>query len=117
MLRLCLRPSSMHFIPYVLQLILRTKLFSLQGAQGDIVYRKPADDGFMHLVVEFLMLLVEPTEIRVGSHQGFDFFTLLVFKHDPTSSRQDCRRVTGAPMNGKKHARARTRTDMAETGD
>jgi hypothetical protein len=37
------------------------------------------------------VMLIEPTKFGIGLHQCLDIITLLVFKHDPTSSRVDLR--------------------------
>jgi hypothetical protein len=52
-----------------------------------MIYGKHADFGIVHFLVELLVALVKPTKLHVGFFQGFDIVTLLVFEHDPTSSR------------------------------
>ncbi|MEO9214717.1 MAG: hypothetical protein ABI227_03600, partial [Rhodanobacter sp.] len=37
------------------------------------------------------VMLIKPAEFGVCLHQCLDIITLLVFKHDPTSSRVDMR--------------------------
>src|SRR6185312_3408133 len=72
--------------PHALQARLGVQFFLLHAGKGDVVERQYADLGVVHLAVEFPMVLVQAAEFRIRLHQCLDVITLLVFKHDPTSS-------------------------------
>jgi hypothetical protein len=57
-------------------------------------------------------MLVEPAKFGIGLHQCLDIITLLVFKHDPTSSQW----VAGA-WNGHPQTIERMRTTTSHAPD
>src|SRR5690554_5909771 len=74
------------------QAVLCRELFALHLGEGGVVDRQYAELGVHHLLVEFLVVVVEPPELGVGLDRVFELGLGLPFEHESLLWVWKCKR-------------------------